>query len=605
MIVRQLIPTRLVDASERAQVEIVEPVPLSRFPAFHTIWRFLRWGVVALWFRRRGAAGRAEIARQLRVLFEELGGLWIKIGQLISLRNDVFSVELCTELAKLQDRAEGFRFELARAIVEQELGGPIAEFFEEFEGAPFAAASIGQTHMARLRLERTWVAVKVQRPQMLESMQNELSLVARLFRLFEWLRIQPHMRWTELAWELRHVLEEEIDYRFEASNMRRMKKTLKRHKIYVPKVYARYSSRRVLTTEFVTGALMADYITLRQTDPTRLAAWLTENNIKPRLLARRLCFSLMRQVIEDNLYHGDLHPGNIILLRDSRISLIDFGTVGFLEREYLAKFQLFVRALATRDYAKAADLAFLLSATLPITDLESAKQKMIQALRAWAARTYISELPYHQKSVDSAWNDIGRIMFTYKCTADWAYLRIRRAFSTLDASIMHLYPEANYTALTQQYFRRAERRGLRRFAGRAAIRRALTSLAHVVVDLPEKASELAFFNVTFARREAKVFQGATTKFAELFVVLFARLGLLSAVVGVLIGLLLLDRHQPLIVRPVMKGIVFKAVHALPALPSDTWTILLVVDAYLCWTFTRLRRRFERPDVRFESPSPRG
>src|SRR5207249_3309847 len=276
------------------------------------------------------------------------------------------------------------------------------------------------------------------------------------------------------------------------SNMKRMRKSLRRHNIYVPKVFSRYSSRRVLVTEFIAGALMSDYIELKRANPIGLAAWLNENNIDPQLMARRLCFSLFRQVMEDNLYHGDLHPGNIILLRDSRVALLDFGTIGFLESEYLDKFRLFIKALATHDYSKAADMAFLLLANVPVTDLEPAKEDMIRCLRAWSARTYVKELPYHEKSVDSAWSEVGKVMFAYHCTSEWAYLRIRRAFSTLDASLMQLYPEANYMQLMHSYFRKAERRGLRGLARRRSWNRLVMSLS-TAADLPEKISELAFF----------------------------------------------------------------------------------------------------------------
>ena len=101
---------------------------------------------------------------------------------------------------------------------------------------------------------------------------------------------------------------------------------------------------------------MAEYLNALQADPRSIAAWCRENNVSPRRVARRLHLSMLRQILEDNLYHGDLHPGNIILLRDSNIALIDCGTIGFLELEYLQKFRLFMKSLVELDYDKAADL---------------------------------------------------------------------------------------------------------------------------------------------------------------------------------------------------------------------------------------------------------
>jgi ubiquinone biosynthesis protein len=543
--------------------------------------------------RREGA--RAERSRRLRLLFDELGGFWIKIGQFMSLRSDLFSAELCQELSMLQDRAAGFPFDVARRIAEAELGAPLSEVFDAFEETPFAAASIGQIHKAHLRYEDIWVAVKVQRPFVAQVIADELILVRRIISWLEAFSIWPHARWRDGYWELEHILQEEVDYRFEASNIRRIRKTLRRHNIFVPKVFGRYSFRRLLVMEFVEGALMADYLQLLKTDPGRLTAWLVENNIDQKRVAHQLCLSILRQTLENNLYHGDLHPGNIILLRDSRVALIDCGSVGFLDREYLEKFRLFLRSLFDLDYDKAADLIFLLSASLPIRDLERAKEDLVRALRAWGSRTFVQQLPYEEKSVANAWEECNKIYRRYKCTFSWEVFRIFRAITTLDASLTYLYPEANYTVLGRQYFRQAQRRGLRWFGTRKSLKQMLTNLA-IATELPGKASELAFFYTALARKQAKVFEGATTKVANLFAVLFGNLSLLCILSGIAIVLVLLDRHAPAIVEPIIKGIIYRAVRAAPAFETDTWLVLLALDAYLGWTFAKLRRRFGRNEI---------
>jgi ubiquinone biosynthesis protein len=556
----------------------------------------LGWAIRGLWLRITGRKGRqAEQARRLRLLFDELGGFWIKVGQLMSLRSDLFSAELCEELSMLQDRANGFPFDTASRIAEDELGAPLSQVFDSFEEMPFAAASIGQIHKAHLRYEDVWVAVKVQRPFVAQVTADEMILLRRIVGFLEALSIRPHARWRDGYWELDHILQEEVDYRFEASNIRRIRKTLRRHNIFVPKVFDRYSSRRLLVMEFVEGALMADYLQLLKTDPDRLAAWLVENNVDQQRVAHQLCLSLLRQTLEDNLYHGDLHPGNIILLRDSRIALIDCGTVGFLELEYLEKFRLFIRSLVELDYDKAADMVFLLSASLPIRDLERAKEDLVRALRAWGSRTFVQQLPYEEKSVANAWQECNKVYLRYKCTFAWEVLRILRAITTLDASLMHLYPEANYTILGRQYFRQALRRSLRGFGTRKSLKQVLMNLA-IATELPGKAAELAFYYTGLARKQAKVFEGATTKVANLFAVAFGNLSLLCILSGIAIVLVLLDRHAPAIVTPIMKGIIYRAVRAAPAFEADTWLLLLALDAYLGWTFAKLRRRFGRNEI---------
>jgi ubiquinone biosynthesis protein len=595
MIDPTLIPTRLVSPAERPPVEIVTAVPEPGFPAAHTLYRLLSWVLQGLWLRMIGKGDRLAQGQRLRRLFDELGGFWIKAGQLMALRVDLFSPELCQELSTLQDRANGFSFDIARRIVEHDLAVPLSHVFDAFEEMPFAAASIGQTHKAHLKREDVWVAVKVQRPYVARAVANELALIRRITRFMDALSIQSHVRWSDFYWELQHILEEEVDFRFEASNLRRMRKTLRRHNIFVPRAFDQYSSRNVLVMEFVEGALMADYLRLIKTDPARLSSWLIENNIEPDLLARRLCLSMMRQVLEDNLYHGDLHPGNIILLRDSRFALIDFGTVGFLDREFLDKYRLCLKSLALLDYEKAVDLLFLLSAMLPIKDLDRAKEELVRSLRAWGARTSVKQLPYSEKSVDNVWVELGQIYHRYKCTFSWEFLRIRRTFATLDASLMVLYPEANYTALLGQYFRQAGRRTLRQITTRKSLRELMMKVVLTSRDTPEKIAEMTFFGASLARKQAKVFEGATSKVANLFAVLFGNLSLLCALAGVGIILILLDRHAPAMVQPLMKGIIYRSVHAAPPLETGTWLLLLAFDIYLGWTFAKLRRRFRRTE----------
>jgi ubiquinone biosynthesis protein len=591
-----LIPTRLPGPPQSLPIQITKERPPPRFLVTRTVLRFLGWALHGLFLRLiRAKSYKAEQARRLRILLEQLGGFWVKVGQLMSVRRDIFSFEICDELSKLQDRAAGFPFEMARPMIEQDLGRDLSEIFDLFDEVPFAAASIGQIHRGHLRYENIWVAIKVQRPYVAETIAQNLAFLKRIVDFLEALSIRRHARWREGYWEIEHILREEVDYRFEASNIQRIRKTLRRHRIVVPQVFERYSAKRILVMEFVTGALMAEFLSVMRRDPSSLAKWCRENNVNPKRIGRRLLLSMLRQILEDNLYHGDLHPGNIILLRDSRIALIDCGTIGFLELEYLQKFRLFMKSLVELDYDKAADLTFLLSASLPVKDLEPMKEDLVRTLHAWGARTFVTKLPYAEKSVPNVWEECNKIYLRYKCTFEWQSLRVLRSLSTLDASVSQLNPECNHTELGQAYFRQAEQRTLRQFASRQAMRRVMMNMV-IAADLPAKAAELAFFNVSLARRQAKVFEGATTKASNMFAVLFYNLTLQCIIVGLWIVLILLDRHFPALVSPVLVGIIGRVVHGAPALETDTWVVLLIMIVYSGWTLAGLRRRFSRREM---------
>lgn len=596
MLRSSLIPTRLIQPTERTRVTIVELHRPSRFRSAAVSLALLVYLAGLLKLRLQGTLTGAVAGIELRQTFERLGGLWLKVGQLLSLRIDVFPREFCYELGKLQNRAQGFPTEHARRIIEEDMGAPIELYFEEFGEQPFAVASIGQVYRAKLRQEGIYVAVKVQKPYAPELFARDLVAVRWIVRLLQVLRFRRHMRWDLGFDELKAVMKEELDYHYEASSIRRMRKCLKEHKIYVPRLYSQYSSRRVLVTEFIHAVLMADYMRVADRDPEQLAAWLTENNVNPRRVAKRLIHSIFRQILEDNLYHGDLHPGNIVLLRNNRIALIDFGSTNFTEREYLAKFGMLIKSLAMRDYSKAADLCLLLTAALPNIDTDQAKEELVSALRAWATRTLVRELPYHDKSLDNATIEIVKILVAYRCTMEWAWLRIHRALTTLDTSLIYLYSDVNYTRMLARYFERAEGRRIQAILSPATIRRTIGSYA-TALDIQDRINDYTLFQGMLVRRHAQIVRGATGKltaiwqtFTDLVVVTIASAG----VAGIL---LYLDSLNMVPLEQWLGSELFSLLPAAPPAQSSMWIVLAVLYVYLVHTLMKLRRRLRQKDAR--------
>jgi len=331
----ELIPSQLLAPSETTQVRIVPLRKTGRLETLRLFRRIIGFGFVMLWARFARRATPAERAILVRDFLEDLGGLWVKAGQMMSLRTDIFSEEVVDQLAQLAYRAHGFAPELARQIVEESIGGPIDKEFASFEELPFAAASISQVHRARLRRDGTLVVVKVQRPGIVALLERDLRAIKTVTRLARHIPGATHVPWDGLVKELRRVFTEEVDYRFEISNLRRMRKTLREHNVYVPKVFRRVSGRQIIVMELVDGVLMSDYSRVSASDPARAERWCNENNVVPRKVGSRLMRSFYRQMFEDNVFHGDLHPGNIVLLRDSRFALIDLGSIGMLEKKFL------------------------------------------------------------------------------------------------------------------------------------------------------------------------------------------------------------------------------------------------------------------------------
>ena len=590
-----LIPTRL-DATRVTRIVTVDARPVSRLRTATTVLTLLGLCARLLWRRFRHTLDGDFAGRTVRETFENLGGLWLKAGQLLSLRVDLFPATFCQQLAVLQNRSFGFPTPIARQILEEELGAPIDDYFDEFGEQPFAVASIGQVYRARLRREQIYVAVKIQKPFSEALFARDMVLIQWLVRILRLVRFMSHMRWDLGYNELSDVMKEELDYHYEASALRRMKRALRGHRIYVPRLFARYSTRRVLVTEFIHAILMADYIRMAETNPERLAEWLAENNVKPRKVARRLIQSMYRQLFENNLFHGDLHPGNIVLLRNSRIALIDFGSTSFTEREYLQKFVMFVRALATRNYAKAADLSLMLTASLPNNlDVDKVKEELVRTLRSWATRTLVKQLPYHDKSMDNVTIELVRILVGCRCTMEWGWLRIHRALTTLDTSLVYLYHDVNYTRMLQQYFERAERRKLRALLKSALPLRALSSY-DTQLNIQDRLNDYTIFQGELVRRHAQVFRGSISKISA---VMRAVVQLLWAVIGLagMVGaIVFIDQHVGLPALGRLGPQLTGWVRRIPALDGSVWLLLVLGYIYFVVTLVKLRRRLRYRDA---------
>jgi len=341
---------------------------------------------------------------------------------------------------------------------------------------------------------------------------------------------------------------------------------------------------------------MTDYIRMSNTDPVRLATWLQENNIDSRLVARQLVRSIFRQLLEDNLYHSDLHPGNIILLRNSRIALIDFGAISFTDLEYLQKFRLFFKAIVTRDYSKAAELALLLGGSVPVTDMEMVKGKLVEVLSAWGTRTLVKDLPYYEKSLDNAFVQVAKMMSRYKCEVNWQMLKMRRATATLDASLVCLFPGIDLLRQLHAYLRKAELRRVRNTTRNRMLPRLVRGVT-TLLDVLEIAHEQGLYQGSLIRRQAQVFERTTSKFAYLFAFLLGQTAVIEILAGILFLTAYFYQHHPDWIRPWVGDRLSALAQSLPMLEERAWIGILIVDTYFVWAAAKLRRQFLEKDIR--------
>lgn len=264
-----------------------------------------------------------EVAVNLRLMFQELGTSFIKLGQLLSTRPDMVGERIATEFEKLQDDNPPISYSDVKRIVENELGGNIDDLFAEFSKESLATASIAQVHEAKL-ISGERVAVKVQKEGIADTLEYDIAIMKHLVSQIH--KHNDEFRKYNLPGmidEFEYSMNIEIDFTNELVNMKQLEENFDEDEtIHIPIAYSDYCTPKVLTMEFIDGTNLHDVF---ESD--------SEEFDKP-LLAKRIIDSFMKQVLIDGFFHADPHAGNIIILDDNVVCYIDLGSVGILDDRF-------------------------------------------------------------------------------------------------------------------------------------------------------------------------------------------------------------------------------------------------------------------------------
>jgi ubiquinone biosynthesis protein len=278
------------------------------------------------------------VGRALSTTFEDAGGLFVKLGQAMASQPHLITRSVAAELARLQDQAIPSDAVASRAVIEEELGPPEA-IFADLSAEPIGSASIAQTYVARLT-NGVDVVVKVQRPGVRESIEQDLDILARLTD-----RLDRRTTWArslglkELVAGFSERTREELDFRVEATRTDLFRRSLQdSDDIAIPAVIGEFSTARVMVEERMVGQSIGVPGAFADIDPDRR-----------RALADALLGLTVRQMLAGELFHADPHPGNVFLRPDGRLALIDFGAVGRLDRFERSGLVDMMRALQTED----------------------------------------------------------------------------------------------------------------------------------------------------------------------------------------------------------------------------------------------------------------
>ncbi|MCA8961261.1 MAG: AarF/ABC1/UbiB kinase family protein, partial [Planctomycetes bacterium] len=277
-------------------------------------------------------------ATRMRLAFQELGPIFIKLGQLIANRPDLFPQAYVDEFAQLEDRVEPVPFDKIRGVIEEELGAPIEEVFLEVSEKPLASASLAQVHCATTRSGDA-VILKVQKPGLQKVIESDLEILGLVAEALAQIGGLGEFDPEGIVAEVARTVEREVDFNFERHAIERVRQNFDGDPVLVvPQTYPALSTKRVLTQERLLGTA------LRRLDSASLPAE------ERRRVARECSRILFEMVFRDGYFHADPHASNIMLLHDGRVGFIDFGSMGVFGEELRHRLVKLMRVLIERDF---------------------------------------------------------------------------------------------------------------------------------------------------------------------------------------------------------------------------------------------------------------
>ncbi len=403
------------------------------------LWPYLRSRQILLTIKR--PRRQHQLARSLRLALEEAGGVFVKFGQVLSTRPDLLPPGLIAELAQLQDTVPPDPYAAIEALLAEELGAPPTKVFAAFDVEPLAAASIAQVYRARL-VSGEAVVVKVQRPGIRALIERDLDILLRLARVADtrtaWGR---ELRVMELATRFAEVVQEELDFRIEARNTVAVADGIRNvSAVRVPAIYAHLSTGRVLVQEWLDGVSVRD------------AGPLIDQLGRDRAaLARELLQCITYQILHDGTFHADPHPGNVLVLRDGQLALIDFGMVGRLDSLQQAALRGMLIALERRHPT------MLREALLDIAELRQGvdEDRLERTLAQLLARRFSPGM----RPGAELFGDIFQILLDFGIVFPPDISGLFRALVTLEGMLLQLAPTFRMLdetrALAAEWFKEA------------------------------------------------------------------------------------------------------------------------------------------------------
>lgn len=373
-------------------------------------------------------------AERLRLALEELGPTFIKFGQLLSVRADILPKELISELSKLQDEVKPLPFDEVKRVVEAELKNPLTTLYHSFNYEPEASASLAQVHRAVTK-DGDNVVVKVQRPGVKKIIETDLSIMELLANLIE--REIRGARDYELVTRVKEVgknLMAELNFINEGKAIERFRINFREDKdIVIPEVYKEFSTNKVLTMERLEGIKITDVDALESAGLSR------------KEFTRKGADFILRQIFDYGYFHADPHPGNMLVSKDGKIILLDYGLIGTLDEETKENLASLLLAVIKRDAEKTTKLFTKLGVMKEEVDVK----KVESDIREFIDKYY--GVPLSKLSVSDIVNDIFEISRKYRMKIPRNLILLAKALSTVEGIANQLDPDFDMIAYLKPF----------------------------------------------------------------------------------------------------------------------------------------------------------
>ncbi len=413
-----------------------------------------------------------EPPARVRHALEDMGPTFVKLGQILATRTDLFSPEWISEFKKLQDQVQTVPYEMLAAQVEEDLGAKPEEVFAKFNQQPLAAASMSQVYKAQL-LDGTSVIVKIRRPGIRAVIEADLRLLTQLSEVAEKeIKALQSYHPKEIAHQFTLSMRRELDLTVECRNAERMAANFSEDpNIVIPKVYWQWTSERINVQEFIDGI------------PGHNIDAIAQAGLDRKLLAKRGAEAVLKMVLEDGFFHADPHPGNCFYLTDNRIAFIDFGMVGRLSEERREQLLRLLQGLVDKDSKRVIKVLSQWGAVTPLKDRDSLSLDMDDFIDQY------HDIPLNELDITALLTNLTTLLRDHQLNLPPDLTLFLKAFITLDGLGRQLDPEFNLVEVATPNIQRIF---LARYSPDALFKRGKNNLfgfAELLIDLPQSLSQ--------------------------------------------------------------------------------------------------------------------